>query len=1048
MDAVIGVLGLVALAACLFAWRLAQGPIDISGLVKREESALAGPGTQISIGGAQLAWEGFVARNQPLDIRLRDMRISAANGGVLAQLPQARVTLSISHLLIGRIVPRVIEIDGASVQLERLQNGALRLGLGRLDQSSPAAQPQNPGWIIDELTHPSGPGDTLPWLSQLHRVRVRDASVSIRDQHLGVLWQAGGAEADFKRNPNGGVSGQAKLNLAVADIHASLSLSADLRPDGTHLWGSTTPISPAALARVAPQIAALGALAAPVATSFDAVVGPALTPRSARLTLSIGAGSLAAGHGHVALQSASLVFSAKPGELKLDSARVATAQLPGKGKPPVLTASATAALQAGRVHANFDVSIDSVAMADLSSYWPEGVGNGSRGWLTENIVAGLAHDAHVAGTLDAKPDFSDVQVTALSGGLQAEDVSVYWLRPIPPITHGRAKLTVEGPDSIRIAIDGAEQDALRLTAGSSVEITKLTQAHQFGEIDVRIAGPLDTALTLLNHPRLKLLARSGIDFTGASGTAQARLQMHLPLEARVTMDDIGIHASAALADVHLEKVAAQRDLDHAQLSIKVTNDGLGLTGHGDYGGIPADLAIDMSFLDGPASQVLQHVTANGTANASQLGQFALPGGLIRSFSGGTTAVHADYAARRNHTSTLQIDADLAQATLTSPFGWNKQAGPAATAGVRFGFSKGALTSVDHVHAEGPALLIASHAQLDGEHMHALVLDRLELGRTRAHGRIGFPATATDPVIVSLSGAMLDVSGYFAESQAQRAETVPTREEISPPTPAQRGQPWRADLNFAQVQLAKGKVFAPVSVSVENDGLHLEHADIRAGSGGDITASITPEATTRRLSVKSADAGLFLRAMGVADNLEGGTLELDGVFADAMPDDPLTGTATLQNFTLRTAPAIGRLLQAMTLYGLTDALRGPGLHFSKLVAPYRWQHRILTLKSARAFSPSLGLTAEGDIDLGRRVAAVKGTVVPAYFFNQLLGRLPLIGKIFSPEKGGGVFAARYSVTGPLANPKVGVNPLSALTPGFLREGFGLLSPTSKPAGAPE
>jgi hypothetical protein len=53
---------------------------------------------------------------------------------------------------------------------------------------------------------------------------------------------------------------------------------------------------------------------------------------------------------------------------------------------------------------------------------------------------------------------------------------------------------------------------------------------------------------------------------------------------------------------------------------------------------------------------------------------------------------------------------------------------------------------------------------------------------------------------------------------------------------------------------------------------------------------------------------------------------------------------------------------------------------------------------------------------------------------LLGHLPLVGQVFSPEKGGGVFAARYSVRGKLADPKIGINPFSALTPGFLREIF--------------
>jgi uncharacterized protein YhdP len=709
----------------------------------------------------------------------------------------------------------------------------------------------------------------------------------------------------------------------------------------------------------------------------------------------------------------------------------------------VLTASATATLAANRVHAIFAMDVDSLAMGDLSAYWPEGVAAGSRAWLTQNITGGHAHDAHVAGALDAAPDMSGLQITALSGGLQAEDVSVVWLRPIPPLTHGRATLTIEGPDALRIAIDSAEQDSLRLTAGSSVEITKLMETHQFGEIDVHISGPVDAAIALLNNKRLKLLARSGIDFAGASGQSQARLQLHLPLEDRVTIDDIGITAAVTLTDVHLSRIAAGHDLDDAQASLKVTNAGLSLTGHGAFGSVPTDFALDMSFANGPPGQVLQHVTADGVADATQLADFGLPGGVARSFTGGTTAIHADYAARRDHTSVLQLDADLARSTVKTPLGWDKAVGTAAKAGVRFSFAKGALVGMDQLHAEGTGLLIASHATLVGERTRALVIDRLELGRTRAHGEIGFPDKPADPLTVTLSGPMLDVSSYFDEPQAQRAETLPAREEETPTAEEPRGEPWRADLDFTQVQLAKGKILAPLRLTAANDGLHLTRADIRAGGPGDVAATITPAGGIRRLSVKSSDAGVFLRAVGVADNLEGGDLVLDGVFADTLPGDPLTGTATLTNFTLRTAPAIGRLLQAMTLYGLTDALRGPGLHFAKLVAPYRWQRRVLTLKNARAFSPSLGLTAEGDIDLRRRTVAVKGTVVPAYFFNQLLGDLPLIGKIFSPEKGGGVFAARYAVTGPLANPKVGVNPLSALTPGFLREGFGLLSPSRKP-----
>ena len=68
--------------------------------------------------------------------------------------------------------------------------------------------------------------------------------------------------------------------------------------------------------------------------------------------------------------------------------------------------------------------------------------------------------------------------------------------------------------------------------------------------------------------------------------------------------------------------------------------------------------------------------------------------------------------------------------------------------------------------------------------------------------------------------------------------------------------------------------------------------------------------------------------------------------------------------------------------------------------------------------------------------LEGTVVPAYVFNSLLGRIPFIGGLFSPEKGGGLFAMNYSLRGPTANPSVVAKPLSAVTPGILRGMFGL------------
>ena len=92
---------------------------------------------------------------------------------------------------------------------------------------------------------------------------------------------------------------------------------------------------------------------------------------------------------------------------------------------------------------------------------------------------------------------------------------------------------------------------------------------------------------------------------------------------------------------------------------------------------------------------------------------------------------------------------------------------------------------------------------------------------------------------------------------------------------------------------------------------------------------------------------------------------------------------------------------MTLYGLVEVVQGPGMGFTQLVAPFKLTNDLLELDDARAYSPSLGMTAKGKADLARNRCDVQGTIVPAYFFNSLLGGIPFVGRLFSPERGGGV-----------------------------------------------
>ena len=206
---------------------------------------------------------------------------------------------------------------------------------------------------------------------------------------------------------------------------------------------------------------------------------------------------------------------------------------------------------------------------------------------------------------------------------------------------------------------------------------------------------------------------------------------------------------------------------------------------------------------------------------------------------------------------------------------------------------------------------------------------------------------------------------------------------------------------------------------ENDGRMVRQLRIegRTGPRAPFMAQIVPDRGGRRLTASVDDAGELLRGLDYVRSMQGGRLSVQAQYDDAQPDRPLAAVADIEDFRIRDAPALGKLLQAMTLYGLVEVMQGPGLGFTRLVAPFRLTDDALELADARAFSPSLGLTMKGRVDLDADRIDMQGTIVPAYFFNSLLGNIPLVGKLFSPERGGGVFAASYTLRGRLEDPEV-------------------------------
>ncbi len=1024
------------LAALGLAWRLAQGPLDVTWLLRTAESVM-GTGLQsglgqVRIGQATMAWNGFNGGGHSgLELRLRDVRTVGPEGQALASVTLADVTLAPLPLIAATVAPRRIMLDGVRIRAVRGLDGAVRLDAASDGQSQ---QTGDFGDVLAVLRRPAGSAGDDPALSALEHVIVEHARVTLVDEASDASVEGELAELDLRRQPAGGIVGTASGSFVTGRTTLALSMKAELlAAGGTHVEATLAPVGLqtvdiGALARLSPQLAVLGGLETSIGMQASLDLTAGLRPERATLHASAGPGTLSVPDSTpVTFDGASLQAAAtwdgeswRPRTVKVDPAEAVL--VVGGMRRSTARITLSAQHGDGQTVAQAALRFDRAQFGDLPALWPKAWGGHVRPWLTDNVTAGTAHDAAFTATI-AIPDDDPgkAKVTAAGGTLEADEVVVHWLRPVPPIEHARAVLTVTGPDDLVIAVPRASQGPIALKDGV-IRFTGLSHKDQYMALTATIQGAVPDVLKVLREPRLNLLSAHPIPITGSAGRAVAQLKLNVPMFDHLTFDQVSIASTGRLTGLRLDGLVAGRDLSHGDITYDVTQDGLTAAGAATVAGVAGHADVQMNFKSGPPTEVLQQARLVGRVGAAELAANGLgSGGLLTS---GSAVVDTSYSEQRDGVSRVSVKADLTPAGL-SALGWRKAPGAAARAAAVVTLRHGSITGVPQLTASGPGMTLAARATMVDGAPRMLQVEQFVLGPTRIAGEVEFPADDTGPIRVQVSGPVLDVSdqvgGLFDGGASGGA-----------------GRSFIADVRFGRVMLGHGRLLTDVAAHVERIGGRLQSVQATTGGKERVRASITPVQNGRRLLVQAADLGALLTGLDLTRTIQGGALSVDARYDDRFADPPLEGRIQLQNFGVKDAVIVGKLLQAVTVYGIVDALRDTGVYFAELQMPFCLCGQVVRLGPSRAFSSSLGITAKGWIDLDRKLIEIAGTVVPAYAVNAALGRLPFVGRLFSPERGGGLIAANFKVDGTLDRPSVSVNPFSLLTPGFLRQLFGLFS----------
>ncbi len=1050
LEVVIGVLAGLAILAGVGVWRLSSGPVHLEFLTPYLEEALKDPRGQlkVDVGETVLTWGGWT---RAVDLRVRDIRVIGTEEETVAVLPDASVTLSTRALVQGIVAPTEIDIIGASVELVRDREGVIHLGTAVPGDSADRASKSGdfttllPGILNDLISRP----DPKSPSAYFKVFRIVDGKLHLRDEELGLDWEAPRASLELRRD-GAGLAGEASVDIVQRDQLARLETAFIYEKSSrfVDLAVNFTDFRPAAFPALASRFAALQGFEVPLSGTASATLG--LDGSLEAIDFDIGGSSGSfwlIGRWPEPRPIQQLVlkggYDSELRRIVFERAGLTFGDDESAG--PSLVAKAVVDMAETDIEIDGSVELKGLLADQFDRYWPTGMSEGGRDWVTDNIKKGVVEQADMKVALRLpNGEIDALEIEEFGGSLRYRDLDVHYLRPMPPVTGVSGKGTFD-LKALRFAIDNGVLDDLRIMKATAVIDNFGKPPAEMLDVKLTISGPVRTHLELLNHKRLRLLETIGIDPAETSGQFDEQASFRFPLIEELTFDDVVVKAAGTATQAVVKNALLGQDLTEGTLELEVDNNGMRLVGPAKLGGVPMELEWVEDFTGEKQERSLYkaEVPAMDDEQRVRFG-FDVWDGLKAVISASVIA-----SVNRDSSILVRTALNLKNAELDAPeIKWSKPIGTEGKAHFLLRMQGDRLVDIKDLEIEAGTLRLKGEARFD-ETGSELVWAGLQ--------ELDFDDTSLKDVEVRWAGERTEVragSGVVdAAPFLEEAEAEPKSAEGS--AKGDEGASFRITAPaLRQVSLGPNRYLETVSLDLDRNPQGWNRIEFKGGipphlwtraaaqgakpaaNRGDgpknIDVGFRPRADGgHELAVTSNDLGAVLRALDIVDTMEGGDIKMTG----EMPQgQPLNAEVEVTDFKMIDAPFLSRLLLVASLTGILEGLTGSGIGFDRLTGTFTLDKGVMRTELIRAYGSSLGITAKGRIDFNRSAVNGGGTIVPAYLLNRILNNIPLLGTILTGGKGEGLVAFVYNVEGNLEEPNISVNPLSALAPGFLRGVF--------------
>lgn len=682
----------------------------------------------------------------------------------------------------------------------------------------------------------------------------------------------------------------------------------------------------------------------------------------------------------------------------------------------------------------------SIEAPAVFALWPMGLAEGARSYLAESLTAGRVSDATIQ--LDIRPsDIAAGQLRneAVDVRFNVSDAQMRFVDTMYPVTHARGSGVLRG-NRFDMDVTEARLNNIVLTNGR-VEAPRFKPKGAMLTISAHAEGDVRNILEFLNQEPIGLGERLPIETATATGRGVVDIRIQRPMLSDVPFEDWRFTVNGDITNFAGNMTTRRVALSQGRLAVRGDQRAISVTGPVRAGGSAVNVSWN-EYLNRPESSSSEY-EISGDFNAEDLVRL---GYTVAEYAEGRIGVTIAGQGRGFDVDNANVEVDLRNAAVTAPWSfWTKRPGQAASARFDLAREPDGSLAVNNIDGRGAGMVAQGRVRVSRDnHLMEVNLTRLAV-EGRSDARLSAIRAQDGGMDVRVTGALFDGAPFMdGDDGSPRTQTAGPQQVR---TTAQRAQdpPLRAHVQVARLKLRGGATMsdARVDLTTQRGALTVLTAEGRAPSGRAFSLGLGPRPgdPQGRLRLRSDDGGFAVRALTGSENVVGGTAIVDGEWR-AGPPSTSRFNVSLSDFQVVQMPAMARLLSsAGSLTGLVEMLNGDGIGFNDLDADVVYANDRFTFREARLAGPSLGLTGSGSYDVERDNLDVDGVVVPSYGINSMLGNLPVLGQLFVSREGEGVVGMTYSINGPVAEPRVGVNPLSALTPGIFRRIF---EPIQRPA----